>query len=167
MLFLTHEFLSFLQTVRLTLDVDHGAVMQYMIQDGGDNGNIGSDLIPLGEGLVGGEDGGGFLIPSGDQLEEQVCALDIHREIAGFVDDEHPVLGENLELIRQTVLKVGLLELFNELVAVFERNLAGGVTSVAFKKSSDMIRPMLWQIVLRKRFIAMLSRLDSSDWEVL
>ena len=28
-------------------------------------------------------------------LEEEVCALDIYREIAGFVDDEHPVLGQN------------------------------------------------------------------------
>ena len=51
--------------------------------------------------------------------------LRYHREIAHFVDDEHPVLGQNLELIRQTVLKVGHLELFNELVAV---DVVGGET---------------------------------------
>ena len=116
MLFLAHKFFAFFQAVRLTLDVDNGAVKQYPIQDGGGDGDVGKDLIPLGEGLVGGEDGGRFLIPFGNELEKQVCALDIHREIADFVDDEHPVLGQNLELIRQTVLKVGLLELFHELV---------------------------------------------------
>ena len=125
MLFLAHEFLAFLQAVRLTLDVDNGAVMQDTIQDGGGDGDVGKDLVPLGEGLVGGKNGGRFLIPSGNELEEQVCTLDIHREIADFVDDEHPVLGQNLELIRQTVLKVGLLELFNELVAV---DVVGGET---------------------------------------
>jgi hypothetical protein len=34
--------------------------------------------------------------------------LDIHRKIADFVNDEHPVLGQNLELIRQAVLKMSL-----------------------------------------------------------
>ncbi len=79
----------------------------------------------LGEGLVGGKEGKRFLIPSGNELEEQVCTLDVHRKIADLVDDEHPVLGQNLELIRQTVLKAGLLELFNELVAV---DVVGGET---------------------------------------
>ena len=106
MLFLAHKFLAFLQAVRLTLDVDHGAVMQYTSQDGGGNRNISKDLIPLGEGFVGGKNGGRFLIPSGNELEEQVCALDIHKETADFVDDEHPVLSQNLEFIRRTVLKL-------------------------------------------------------------
>ena len=125
MLFLTHKFLAFFQAVRLTLDVDDGAVMQDTIQDGGGDGDVCKDLVPLGEGLVGGEDGGRFLIPFGNELTEQVCALDIHRKIADFVNDEHPVLGQNLELIRQTVLKVGLLELFNKLMAV---DVVGGET---------------------------------------
>ena len=77
LLFLTHKFLAFFQAVRLTLDVDNGAVMRDAIQDGRGNRNIGKDFIPLGEGLVGGEDGGGFLIASGNELEEQVCTLDI------------------------------------------------------------------------------------------
>ena len=58
------------------------------------------------------------VFPYSDQLEEQVCALDIHRKIADLVNDEHPVLGQNFELVRQTVLKMGLFELLNELVAV-------------------------------------------------
>ena len=113
MLFLTHKFLAFFQTVRLALDVNDSAVMQDAVQDGGGDGDIGKDLVPLGESLVGGKNGGRFLIPSGNELEEQVCPLDVHGEVADLVDDEHPVLGENLELIRQTVLKMGLLELLN------------------------------------------------------
>ena len=118
LLFLTHKFLAFFQAVRLTLDVDNSAVMQDTVQDGGGDGDVGKDLVPLGESLVGGKNGGRFLIPSGNELEEQVCTLYIHREIADFVDDEHPVLGQNLELVRQTVLKMSLFQLLNELVAV-------------------------------------------------
>ena len=118
MLLLAHKFLAFFQTVRLALDVNDSAVMQDTIQDGGGDGDVGKDLVPLGEGLVRGKDGRCFLIPSGNELEEQVCALDVHGEVADFVNDEHPVLGQNLELIRQAVLKVSLLELLNELVAV-------------------------------------------------
>jgi hypothetical protein len=55
LLFLAHKFFMFFQAVRLTLDVDNGAVMQYLIQDGGGNGNVGKDLVPLGEGLVSGK----------------------------------------------------------------------------------------------------------------
>ena len=108
MLFLTHKFFTFFEPIGLALDVNHSTVMQDTIQDGGGNRDIGKDPIPLGEGLVGGKDGGRFLIPSGNELEEQVCALDIHRKIADFVNDEHPVLGQNLELIRQAVLKMSL-----------------------------------------------------------
>ena len=55
MLFQAHKFFAFLQAVRLALDVDHGTMVQNPIRDGGGNGNIGKDLIPLGEGLVRGE----------------------------------------------------------------------------------------------------------------
>ena len=125
LLFLAHKFFTFFEPIELALDVDHSTVVQAAIQNGGGDGYVGKDLIPLGESLVGGKNGGRFLIPSGNELEEQVCTLDVHGEVADFVDDEHPVLGQNLELIRQTVLKVGLLELFNELVAV---DVVGGET---------------------------------------
>ena len=92
--------------------------MQDTIQDGGGNGDIGKDLVPLREHLVGSENGGGFLIPPGNQLEKEICALNIHGKIADLVNDEHFVLGKDLELVRQTVLKMGFLELLNELVAV-------------------------------------------------
>ena len=118
MLFLAHKFFAFFQAIRLTLDVDNGAVIQYPIQDGGGNRNIGKDLIPLGEGLVGGKNSGHFLVLLGHEQKEQVCTLDIHREIADLVDNEHPVLGQDLELVWQAVLKMGLFELLNKLVAI-------------------------------------------------
>ena len=34
----------------------------------------------------------GFFVPPGNELEEQVSALNIHREIADLVNDEYPVL---------------------------------------------------------------------------
>ena len=47
LLFLTHKFLALLQAGRLALDVDYSAVMQDTIQDGGGDGDIGKDLVPL------------------------------------------------------------------------------------------------------------------------
>ena len=108
MLFLAHEFLSFLETVRFALDVDDGAVMQDTIEDGGGNGNVGKDLVPLGEGLIGSEDGGSFLIASGNQLEKQICALNVHGEIANLIDNQHSVLGQHFKLVWEAVLKMGL-----------------------------------------------------------
>ena len=97
MLLLAHKFLAFFESVRLALDVDDGAVMQDTIQDGGGNGNVSKDLVPLGEGLIGSEDGGSLLIPSGNQLKEQISPLNVHRKIANFVDNEHPVLGKDFQ----------------------------------------------------------------------
>ena len=118
MLFLTHKFLALFEAIGFALDVDHRTVMQDAVQDRGGNGDVGEDLVPLRKGLVGGKNRGGFLIAPGDELEEQVRALDIHGKIADFVDDEHSVLGQHLELIRQAVLEVGLFELLNQLMAV-------------------------------------------------
>ena len=118
LLLLAHKFLSLLEPVRLTFDVDHSAVMQDTVQDGGGNGDVSKNLVPLGEGLIGSEDGGGLLIPPGNQLEEQIRALDVHREISNFIDDKHLVPGEDFQPVRQAVLKMGLFELLNELMAV-------------------------------------------------
>ena len=71
LLLLAHKLFAFLEAVRLAFDVNDGAVMQDTIQDGRGNGDVGKDLIPLGEGLIGSEDGGGLLIPPGNQLENK------------------------------------------------------------------------------------------------
>lgn len=41
------------------------------VQDGRDNGVIGNHLVPLGESLVNGKRGGGFLILSGNELKNR------------------------------------------------------------------------------------------------
>ena len=131
LLLLAHKFLSFLETVRLALDVDHSAVMQDTLQDSEGNGDVGKDLVPLGEGLVGGEDSGGLLIASGNQLEKQICALNVHREIADFVDNQHPVLGENFLLTFMAVLKkiFHLAYLLKDLIWLFSSKSAKDVYS--------------------------------------
>ncbi len=72
----------------------------------------------MGKGLVGREDGGRLLVPSGDKLKKQVGPLNVHGKIADLVNDKHPVLGQDLEPVRQPVLKMGFFELLNELVTV-------------------------------------------------
>ena len=112
------KLLALIQAVGLAFDVDYGAMMQDAIQDDGSNSNVGNDLVPLRESFVGGKNGRGLLIPSGDELKEQICALNIHGEITYLVNDEHPVLGQYPELVRQAVFKIGLFELLNELMAI-------------------------------------------------
>ena len=93
MLFLVHKSFTFFEPIGFALDVDHGAVVQDAIQDGGGNGNVGKNLVPLGGNLVRGKYGRCFLVPSGNELTEQVCALDVHGEITDLINDKHSVLG--------------------------------------------------------------------------
>ena len=109
LLFLAHKFFAFLEAVRFALDINDGAVMQDAIQDSGGNGDVSKNLVPLGEGFIGSEDGGGLLIAPGNQLEEQICALNVHRKIADFIDNQHSVFGQHFELVRQVVSKMGFL----------------------------------------------------------
>ena len=117
-LFMAHKFFPFLEAVRFSLNVYDSAVVQDAIQNGRSDGDVGKDLIPLGEGLVGSKDGGGFLIAPGNQLKKEIRPFNVHRKRADFVDNQHSVLGQDFELIRQTVLKMSFFELLNELVAV-------------------------------------------------
>ena len=50
--------------------------------------------------------------------EKQICTLNVHREVTDFVNNQHPVSGEDFKPVRQAVLKMGFFELLNELVAV-------------------------------------------------
>ena len=67
------------ETVALALDVDDGAVMQNTRSRMAEAMVISANIfIPLGEGLVAGKDSGDLLIPSGNELEEQISSLNIH-----------------------------------------------------------------------------------------
>ena len=70
--------------------------MKDTVEDSGCNGDVGKDLVPLGEGFVGGKDGRGLFITSGNELKEQVGPLDIHGKVTDLVNDEHPVLGKDI-----------------------------------------------------------------------
>ncbi len=50
--FPTYKFLALLEPVRLALDVDDGAVVQDAVENGGNNGNVGKNLVPLGKVLL-------------------------------------------------------------------------------------------------------------------
>ena len=75
LLLLFHILFAFFEAVALTLDVDDSAMVQYAIKNGGSNGDIGENLIPLGKGLVGCKDGGCFLVSLSDELKEQVSSI--------------------------------------------------------------------------------------------
>ena len=115
---LLHIFFTFFQPIAPALDIDDGTVVQNTVEDRRGDGDIGKDLVPLRKGLVGSEDCWDLLIPSGNELKEQVRTLNIHWKIPGFVDDEQLVFAQSFELIRQTVFKMRLFELLNQCVAV-------------------------------------------------
>ena len=58
-LFLLHVFLAFFEPVALAFDVNDRCVVQNTVKDRWGDGDVGENLVPLGEGFVGGEDGGG------------------------------------------------------------------------------------------------------------
>ncbi len=124
-LLLLHVLFALFQPVALTLDVDDGAMMEHTVEDSGGDGDVGKDFVPLRKSFVRGEDCRDLLIPSGDELKEQVRSLNIHREIADLVDDEQLVFTQGFELVRQSVLEMSLFELLNQGVAV---DVIGGET---------------------------------------
>lgn len=75
LLLLPHEFFALFEAIGLALDVDNGA----MVENRRGNGDVCKDLVPMGEGLVGGENRRRPLIASGDELKEQIGPLNIHR----------------------------------------------------------------------------------------
>ncbi len=49
LLFLAHKILALLEAVRLALDVNDSAVVQDAVENGGGDGNVGKNLVPLGD----------------------------------------------------------------------------------------------------------------------
>ena len=98
-LFLFHKLLAFLETVALAFDVDDSAMMQYSVQNGRCDSDVCKNLVPLGKGFVAGKDRGDLLIPSCNELKEQISPLNIHGQIADFVDDEQLIFAQCFELL--------------------------------------------------------------------
>ena len=56
------------------------------VDEGDDAGGVGEDLIPLGEGSVGGDERGFFLVATANDLEQQIGIAVGVREIADLID---------------------------------------------------------------------------------
>ena len=85
---LTYTLLAFFEPGTLALAVDYRAMVRETVKDGRGDGHVGKDPVPLGEDFVAGKDGGNFLVASGDELEKEIGSLNIHGEIADFVDNK-------------------------------------------------------------------------------
>ena len=98
------------EPVALALDVDGDRVVQQAVEDGGGDHRVAEDVPPGAEALVAGDDDRAALVAAADELEEQVGALAIDRDVADLVDDQDLRLGEELELLVEAVLGERLAE---------------------------------------------------------
>ena len=64
------------------------AVVQQAIEDRRGDHLITEHLTPLHDGTVGGEQHAASLVATGDQLEEQVSRVRLHRHVAQLINDQ-------------------------------------------------------------------------------
>src|SRR5213594_1282521 len=92
------------EPIRVAPDVDGNRVMQDPVEDRGRNNPVAEDLTPAAEALVGREDHRAPLVAAADELEEEVGADAIDRQVADFVDDHQPRHGVELEPLVEPIL---------------------------------------------------------------
>src|SRR5258708_1633593 len=71
--------------------------MQQTVEDCAGDDVIAEDLAPRAEALIAGDDDRATLVTARDQLEEEVGALPVDRQIANLVADQQLRLGQQLE----------------------------------------------------------------------
>ena len=76
----------FSKPVAVAGDLDHDGVVQEPVQQGGGDHGIAEHLAPFAKAAVGGEDDGAALVAGVDELEEQVGAALLDRQISDFVN---------------------------------------------------------------------------------
>src|SRR5215472_11920205 len=82
--------------------------MEDAIEDGGGQGAVVvEDLRPVFVGAVGGDHHRGALVALADDLEQQVGAVLIDREVAELVDNQHGGLEVTLELALEAASGLG------------------------------------------------------------
>src|SRR5215475_4980216 len=79
-----------LEPVRVAADVERHRVMEEPIEDRGGDYPVAEHIAPSGEALVAGDDHRPALVAVADQLEEEVRAQPIDRQVANLVDDQQP-----------------------------------------------------------------------------
>ena len=93
----------FPQTITLAFDIDRDGMVEQSIENRRGDDGIPEDLAPGAEALIAGEQNRALLIAPGDELEEQIGALPINRDIADLVNDQELGLGQHLEPVLQPV----------------------------------------------------------------
>ena len=81
-------------------------MVQQPIQDRRGDDLVAEDLAPARQALIGGDQDRAPLVAARDELEEQVRAQTLQRQIADLVDDQKLRLDELLELLLEPVLLV-------------------------------------------------------------
>ena len=78
----------FAHAVGVALDVEDGGAVEEAVQGGGGHDGVAcEDVATIGEGLVGGDDGGEMLfVADADHLEEERGLLGVEAEVADLVD---------------------------------------------------------------------------------
>lgn len=61
------------------------------VDEGDDGGGVGKDVVPVGEEFVGGDDGRGALVATGDDLEKEVGGAGVVAEVVDLVDAPLPL----------------------------------------------------------------------------
>ena len=75
------------ESVAVTLNIDHFAVMEEPIQYGSGNDRITKQFLPVTEALIGSDNDGAPFLPIGDKLETEVGLLGCYRQISDLIND--------------------------------------------------------------------------------
>src|SRR5947209_4270478 len=94
-----------LQPVGIAADIDGDRVMEHAVEDRRGNHAVAEDVAPTAEALVASQDHRAALVAAADELEEEISAGAVDREIANLVDDEQARDGVNLEPLLQAPLR--------------------------------------------------------------
>ena len=80
-------FLGLFEAIGFAFDLNNLGVVHEAVDERDDTSGVGEDLASLGEGSVGGDQGGFLLVAARDDLEEQVGMVVGIGEVADLVDE--------------------------------------------------------------------------------
>src|SRR5947208_588512 len=98
------------QPVALASDVDGDRVVEETVEDGGGDHGVPEDVAPCAEALIARQDDRAPLVAAGDELEEEIGAVAVDRDVADLVDDQQRRLGEELQTLVEPILAERLAE---------------------------------------------------------
>src|SRR5579864_2700956 len=101
-------FLS--ESIALALDYQGVAVMQQAIEDRGRQDVVAEDRAPLRHDLVGGDQQAAAFVPAGDELEKEMGAASLERQVAELVDDQQLRLRVKHQTVAQLPISFGFRE---------------------------------------------------------